>query len=396
MIPNGDVDYTSLGFIGYKGSSMPDKKTEGATTEDTSLPVERGQALFSVEDTDFEFVKTLERRGIGELLFLARRKRRNELGGLVVVKRLRSPSTFVRRQRLVEEVQLAIRLHHPAIAQVHQLTIQHGMPHLIMEHVEGPSLDDLVNLAVMRGKPLSEEFGLYVGAELADALHHAHTLKDDAGRELRVIHRDVSPRNIRVDVKTGAVKLSDFGAAYSLLIGREESPASLLKGDVAYASPEYLHRGRLDARSDLFSLGLVLVELLTSRHLFDVDAARRIAPPEGLPDVRAEEDPSLPLTQMKALISRYGPADVERAVARLSEPVKAILHRALMRAPAERFASAVEMRDALRAVLATKRQPYGRQEAAEELGLLPSEASVMRDKVGCPKTSSQRASTRTS
>jgi serine/threonine-protein kinase len=285
----------------------------------------------------------------------------------------------------VEEVQLAIRLHHPAIAQAHQLTIQNGMPHLIMEHVDGPSLDNLVNLAAMRGRPLSEEFALFIGSEVADALHHAHSLKDDAGRPLRVIHRDVSPRNIRVDAKTGAVKLTDFGAAYSLLIGREESPASLLKGDVAYASPEYLHRGALDARSDLFSLGLVLVELLTSRHLFDVDAARRMAPPEGLSDVRPEEEPTLPLTQMQALIARYSPADVEHAVARLSEPVKAIIHKALKRQPAERHASAAEMRDALRAVLATKRQPYGRKEAAEEIERLPSEASGMRDKVELPE-----------
>lgn len=363
---------------------MPKKRTK-ATTEGANTPMEKGQLLFIVEDTAFEFVKTLEKRGNGEVLLLAQRHRRNEPGGLVAVKRLRSPATFVRRQRLVEEVQLAFRLHHPAIAQVHQLTIQDGMPHLIMEHVDGPSLDNLVNLAVMRGKAVSEEFALFVGAEVADALHHAHTLKDDAGRELRVIHRDVSPRNVRVDAKTGAVKLTDFGAAYSLLIGREESPASLVRGDVAYASPEYLNRAALDARSDIFSLGLVLVELLTSRHLFDVDAARRVAPPRGFPDVRPEEDPSLPFTQMKTLIARYTPADVERAVARVSEPVKAVIHKALKREPSERFASAAEMRDALRAVFATKRQPYGRQEAAEELELLPSEASVMLDKVELPE-----------
>lgn len=359
---------------------MP-KKT---ATDNANTPMAKGQLLFTVEDTAFEFVKTLESRANGEVLLLAQRHRHNELGGLVVVKRLRSPSTFVRRQRLVEEVQLAMRLRHPAIAQVHQLTIQHGMPHLIMEHVEGPSLDNLVNLAVMRGKPLSEEFALYMGAEVADALHHAHTLKDDEGRSLGIIHRDVSPRNIRVDAATGAVKLTHFGAAYSLLIGREESPASLVRGDVAYASPEYLHRGALDARSDIFSLGLVLVESLTNRHVFDVDSPRKPAP-ESFPDVKPEEDPSLPFTQMKALIARYTPADVERAAARLSEPVKAILLKALKRQPSERFASAAEMRDALRAVLVTKRQPYGRKEAAEELELLPSEASVMRDKVELPE-----------
>ncbi|XXF78970.1 serine/threonine-protein kinase [Myxococcaceae bacterium GXIMD 01537] len=362
---------------------MPKKKTE-TTTEGANAPMEEGQLLFTVEDTAFEFVKTLETRANGEVLMLARRHRRNELGGFVAVKRLRNPSTFVRRQRLIEEVQLAMRLHHPAIAQVHQLTIQHGMPHLIMEHVDGLALDNLVNLAVMRGKPLSEEFALFVGAEVADALHHAHTLKDDADRPLGVIHRDVSPRNIRVDAKTGAVKLTHFGAAYSLLIGREESPASLVRGDVAYASPEYLGRGALDARSDLFSLGLVLVELLTSRHMFDVDGPRKRAP-ENLPDVKPEEDPSLPFSQMKALMARYTPEDVECAVMHLSEPVKALLHKALIREPAERFTHAAEMRDALWAVLAAKRQPYGRKEAAEEVALLPSVASEMRDQVELPE-----------
>lgn len=127
----------------------------------------------------------------------------------MTLKRLRGPATFLRKQRLLEEVQLAFRLHHPAIAQVHHLTVHRGVPYVIMEHVDGPSLQTVISLAAMRGQPVPVPFALYVAAEVADALHHAHTLTDDGGQPLRLIHRDVSPRNIRLCQRTGAVKVAE-------------------------------------------------------------------------------------------------------------------------------------------------------------------------------------------
>ncbi|RKH67491.1 serine/threonine-protein kinase [Corallococcus llansteffanensis] len=336
----------------------------------------RTPSPLTVDATTYTFIKPLERRSIGEVMWLAQRSTRDGPCGLVAVKRLLGPASSPRRHRLIEEVELAFRLRHPAIAQVHHLRMHEGMPHILMEYVDGPSLDTVVSAAAARGRPVSLSFALYVAGELAEALHHAHTAKDEAGRPLGVVHRDVSPRNVRVEGSTGAVKLTHFGAAYSLLANREESPKTLLKGDVAYASPEYLFQQRpLDARSDVFSLGVTLAELLTGAHLFDLEDATRTRPVGPL---RPEERPSLPLEQMQGFMERLGPEDVQRAAAGLPEPLQALLHKALRKEPTERYATAGVMRDVLRAALARQPQPYGRKEAAEELGRLLSEATVLR------------------
>ncbi len=208
---------------------------------------------------------------------------------------------------------------------------------------------------------------------------HAHTLteEEEGGRPLGIIHRDVSPRNIRISRKTGAVKLTDFGAAYSQRVGREETQGRLVKGDVLYASPEYLHRLPMDARSDIFSLGLVLLEALTSGHLFDLGDLPE-AGPEPV-DVVAEEQPSVALARMMVLVDRYTPEDVERVAAPLPEGLKAIVCRALKRRPAERYATADEMLQDMRAQLFALAPGYGRREAAEDVGLLISQASALRD-----------------
>ncbi|XXF78507.1 serine/threonine-protein kinase [Myxococcaceae bacterium GXIMD 01537] len=358
-------------------TTTEDTPAEDTTEEAFSLEREHPRPCFTVGPIRYEVTRTLERRGNGERVLLAERHLSHGLAGLVTIKRLRAPSAFERRQRLIEEVQLAFLLHHPAIAQVHHLKIRDDMPHVIAEYVDGPSLNTVISLAAMREKPVSVPFALFIAAEVADALHHAHTLRDPENRPLGLIHRDVSPRNIRV-ARDGTVKLTHFGAAYSRIVGREETPGLLLKGDVAYASPEYLHRRPMDGRSDVFSLGLLLVEMLTGRHLFDTEVEVVAAAPE---DVKTEEIPSLPLARMIALVNQYGPEDVERAVARLPDALKVIIHKALRRKPAERHATAAELRDALRAALAMEPRPFGRPEASAELARMLSEASAQRDRV---------------
>ncbi|WP_434345650.1 serine/threonine-protein kinase [Myxococcus virescens] len=337
--------------------------------------------LFEVEGVRYEAVREVEVRSNGEKLLKAeRRVADGVLAGPCLVRQIAGPSTYMMRTRLIEEVQLAFRLNHPNIAQVFHMQVdeEEDAPYAIMEYVGGPSLETLVCAALVRGQPLSEGFGLYVGAEVADALHYAHTLTSEKGVPLGIVHRDVSPRHIALGLH-GEVKVLDFGSAFSLLVGREESPENLLRGDVAYASPEYLRKEGLTPRSDVFSLGVLLVEVLTSKHLFEVRDVPVVAKESRFV---AESQPSLPLQQMQALMEAFGPDVVEKAVGHLSQDIKAVLHTALRRNPEERFATAADMRDALRGVAhAQLREPYGRAEAAKEAARVVSEGGVLRDQV---------------
>ncbi len=313
---------------------------------------------------------------------LARRRFEDGPSGLVRIKRLMAPLDPKERQRMLDEVRLSVRLHHPAIASVHLLTMHEGVPHVVMEYVEGFSLDTLLSFASLRHRPLSTAFALHVGAEVADALHHAHSLLDDEGRPLGIVHRGVNPERIRVG-RGGEVKLADFGVAWSRLVHRQRTSPWVLRGDIAYASPEYTRGEALDARADVFSLGMVLVELLTHHHLLDgeeMDAQALVeVRDEWVKKVRSEERSWLPVTQLVERIQHLGPEHVERATRELPESLRAVLHKALRHEPAERFQTAAELREALRGQLA-EWGPYGREEAARELRRAAEEASSLLEK----------------
>ncbi|AKQ70241.1 putative serine/threonine protein kinase [Myxococcus hansupus] len=351
--------------------------TPDTTTEELPGAPRRPRVLFTVAGTVFEFVRKLEMRSTGELLMLAQRRYRNGLGGPVVVKRLRNPATFVERRRLVEEVDLTFRLNHPGIAKVILLKLYRGAPHVVMEYVEGRSLDTVLNLAAMRRRPLSPAFAAHVTAEVAEALHHAHVLTDEWSRPLHIVHRDVSPRNIRVGVH-GEVKLTNFTVAASSLSGREVTSRALVKGDIAYASPEALRRRKVDARSDLFSLGLVLLELLTGRHPLMVDDLLPVVEPEVM-ELQAQGPTWMPVKEVAARMAQLGPEQVERLAAGVPAPLLAIVQRALRQAPGERFQTGAEMAAALRAWLEGQGLQRGRQAIAEEVEFAAVEATVRRN-----------------
>lgn len=356
--------------------------TPDTTTEEIPGAPRRPRVLFTVGGTAFEFVRKLEVRATGELLMLARRRYRGGLGGPVVVKRLSNPASFVERRRLVEEVELTFRLNHPNIAKVYHLKLYRGAPHVVMEYVEGRSLDTVLNLAAMRRNPMSPAFTAYVASEVAEALHHAHCLTDDLNRPLHIVHRDVSPRNIRVGIH-GEVKLTNFTVAASTLTGREVTSRPLVKGDVTYASPEALRRAPVDARSDLFSLGLVMLELLTSRHPLMVEDTVPVPPlhtedPEARP-LEAQGPTWMPVNEVAARMVRLGSEQVTRLAVSVPEDLRDLVVRALRQEPAERFQSGAEMAAALRGWLRAHAPGYGRHEAAEELARAAAEATSRRN-----------------
>jgi serine/threonine-protein kinase len=182
---------------------------------------------------------------------------------LVAVKRvlahLAEDDDFI--QMLVDEAKIASVLRHQSIARVYEFARAHGEYFIAMEHVDGKDMRTVLERCRTKKKPIPPEHAAYIGAEVGAALHAAHSAVDSRGRPLRIIHRDVSPSNI-ICSYAGEVKLCDFGIAKATL-SRVTTKTGVIKGKVKYMSPEQALGRKLDHRSDVFSLGSCLYEMLT-------------------------------------------------------------------------------------------------------------------------------------
>jgi eukaryotic-like serine/threonine-protein kinase len=166
------------------------------------------------------------------------------------------------------EAMLSAQLNHGNIVQVFEFAENDGELYLAMEYVHGVNLAEL--LKRLDGVPVPTGMAAYLVREVALALAYAHALKDEDGRSLSIIHRDVSPSNVMVGYD-GSVKLVDFGVAMARNQGSQEPSPGVgsLQGKVAYMSPEALEgEVELDGRTDIFAAGVLLHELLTARRLF--------------------------------------------------------------------------------------------------------------------------------
>jgi len=182
---------------------------------------------------------------------------------LVAVKRvlahLAEDDDFI--QMLVDEAKIASVLRHQSIARVYEFARAHGEYFIAMEHVDGKDMRTVLERCRTKKKPIPPEHAAYIAAEVGSALHAAHSAVDSRGRPLRIIHRDVSPSNI-ICSYAGEVKLCDFGIAKATL-SRVTTKTGVIKGKVKYMSPEQALGRKLDHRSDVFSLGSCLYEMLT-------------------------------------------------------------------------------------------------------------------------------------
>jgi eukaryotic-like serine/threonine-protein kinase len=182
---------------------------------------------------------------------------------LVAVKRvlahLAEDDDFI--QMLVDEAKIASVLRHQSIARVYEFARAHGEYFIAMEHVDGKDMRTVLERCRAKKKPIPPEHAAYICAEVGAALHAAHSAVDSRGRPLRIIHRDVSPSNI-ICSYSGEVKLCDFGIAKATL-SRVTTKTGVIKGKVKYMSPEQALGRKLDHRSDVFSLGSCLYEMLT-------------------------------------------------------------------------------------------------------------------------------------
>ncbi|MGO9764908.1 MAG: serine/threonine-protein kinase [Myxococcaceae bacterium] len=187
----------------------------------------------------------------------------------VVIKRIRSAladdPSFV--QMFIAEARVASKLNHPNIVHIFDFD-QHGDSYyLAMEYVRGKSLAEVQRRTRERQAQLPTVLAAQIALEVARGLAYAHRMTDH-GQPLNLVHRDVTPHNILISYD-GSVKLTDFGIAKA---GNRATTAGMLKGKFAYMSPEQSRGEPVDARTDIFALGITLWELLTQGKLFDGDS----------------------------------------------------------------------------------------------------------------------------
>ena len=270
----------------------------------------------------------LGRGGMAEV-YLALSRGPNGFNKLVVLKLLRThlaeDNEFLRM--FLDEARLAARLNHANIVQTYEVGVEGGRHCIVMEYLEGRTYAEVE--AATRPEPIALSLGVRVLADTLAALHHAHELCDVDGRPLGLVHRDVSPHNILVTYD-GQVKLLDFGIAKAADDGAR-TKTGVFKGKLRYTAPERFAGEDSDRRSDIFSVGVMLWQLLTRRRLWS-----------GLNE----------LAVMQHLASRAPIASPRSVNPDVPERLDEICIQALAASPADRFATAAEMQDALEEFLA--------------------------------------------
>ena len=166
----------------------------------------------------------------------------------------------------LDEARLSLRLNHPNVVQTYEVLTNEGELAIAMEYLDGQPLTRVLNRLLRDSNDLSLALRLRILTRVLAGLEHAHTLTDIDGSPLGVVHRDVSPQNVFVTYD-GQVKLVDFGVAKTIAAAHQTRPGAI-KGKLAYMAPEQLQSEAVDRRADLFSVGVMLWEMLSHRPLF--------------------------------------------------------------------------------------------------------------------------------
>lgn len=253
----------------------------------------------------FEIVQHVKSGGMASL-YLARRQGAAGFSRPVAIKivhqELAKDPKFIRM--FLDEARLAVLIQHPNVVQVEELLEVGGTYMMVMEYVHGTSLFDVLRRLARQGRRLSPEIAVWIASRVADGLHAAHELRAPDGRLLEVVHRDISPQNILLSY-SGHVKVIDFGIAKSQQRS-DMTRTGVIRGKLGYMSPEQANAHPVDRRTDVYALGIVLWEMLTSRRLFkgqsEVELLDKVRNPRiARPSLYGHVPPALENVVMDAL-----------------------------------------------------------------------------------------------
>src|SRR5688572_1636685 len=261
---------------------------------------------------------------------------------LVAVKRIlpniAEDKDFIRM--FIDEAKIAVQLNHANIAQIFDLGVVESSYYIALEHVHGRDLRNIFDRCRSQGEPMPVAQACFVVMKVCEGLDYAHNKRDQTGRELSLVHRDVSPQNVLVSFE-GEVKLIDFGIAKAAGKG-SKTQAGILKGKFGYMSPEQVRGLPVDRRSDIFACGITLYELLTNERLFvgesDFSTLEKVRNVEILPP---------------STYNRRIPDELER-----------IVLKALAKDVEDRYQNSIDLHDELQAFVYTAGEFYSRKDLA--------------------------------
>ena len=291
-------------------------------------------------------------------VWLARMQGKRGFEKLLAVKTIKSELSGDPRfeEMFLDEARIASGIHHPNVAQIIDLGEQDDILYLVMEWVDGESLAQIRRVAAKNGAKMPLGVALRVAADSCAGLHAAHELRDAGGKNVGVVHRDVSPQNILVST-AGSVKIIDFGVAKAANRLAPETRTGILKGKLQYMAPEQALDHPVDRRADLWALGVCIYEIVADRMPFDGENQ---------------------LSMLNKICSGEPPPPLGDDV---PKAVKEIVAQALARNPDDRFPTAAAMRRAIEAAIVELALPSSSEDLVAFVEANLPERAIRREEI---------------
>jgi serine/threonine protein kinase len=295
---------------------------------DTTGPFPKLSPGSATDPTPFGKYLLLGMIARGGMAEVYRARARGAQGPLLAIKCMRPQLAKENRfvEMFIREGKLAVLLDTDSIVRTFEIGRIEGRYFIAMEYIGGKDLTQILRRCQETNQRIPVPHAVYIAHKMCEGLHYAHTRSDVDGRPLNIVNRDVSPSNVRLSYD-GSVKLIDFGIAQAMV--KFTSEIGVLKGKFSYMSPEQIRGMPLDARTDVFSVGIVLHEMLTTEKLF-----------------RGDTEFALMEKVRKAEVTP--PSKFNR---RVPEALDRIALAALARDLGDRYQTAAEMGEELRGVL---------------------------------------------